>query len=151
MQPESLYDRLGGIFAIAAVVDKFSDDIIDDPVAGKDSENPALRDWHRNSLDRLPGLKWMRTLWVATAAGGPYQFLPSDPSIPLDARSFMPRDMMNLTEAHRDLNITFEEFDAVAGVLSRTLDAFNIPETEKNEVLAAFAAHKPEVIEGSTD
>ena len=48
---KSLYDRLGGIFAIAGVVNYFSDEIIKDPVAGARSKNPALRDWHTKHLD----------------------------------------------------------------------------------------------------
>ena len=46
VQEKTLYERLGGVFAIAAVVDRFSDDVIKDPVAGQDSKNPALREWH---------------------------------------------------------------------------------------------------------
>ena len=38
--------------------------------------------------------------------------------------------------------ITSDEFDTVAAELSNALDAFNVPEREKQEVLAAFAAHK---------
>ena len=45
--------------------------------------------------------------------------------------------------------ITSDEFDTVAAELSYALDAFNVPEREKQEVLAAFAAHKDEVTEGS--
>jgi len=45
--------------------------------------------------------------------------------------------------------ITSDEFDTVAAELSHALDAFNVPEREKQEVLAAFAAHKDEVTEGS--
>jgi hemoglobin len=136
---QSLYDRLGGIFAIAGVVDYFSDEIIKDGVAGKNSDNPQLRDWHRNQLGRLPGLKWMRTLWVAQVSGGPYTFVATKPgSTPL-----------GLEEAHRNLKITPEEFDAVAAVLSRSLDRFSVPAREKGEVLAAFAAHKDEVTAGS--
>ena len=45
--------------------------------------------------------------------------------------------------------ISSEEFDAVAGELATSLDAFNVPAREKDEVLAAFAAHKGEVTEGS--
>lgn len=136
---QSLYDRLGGIFAIAAVVNYFSDEIIEDPVAGARSRNPALRKWHTESLDRLPGLKFMRTLWVANVAGGPYQYTPTKPG----------STNLGLEEAHKDLRISSEEFDAVAGVLSRSLDHFEVPEKEKSEVLAAFAAHKAEVIKGS--
>ena len=68
---KSLYERLGGVYAIAAVVDHFSDAIVQNPMVGKNSKNPALRKWHRNNLDRLPGLKFMRTLWVCEVTGGP--------------------------------------------------------------------------------
>jgi hemoglobin len=135
----SLYDRLGGVFAIAAVVNRFSDLIIDDPVAGKTSANPALRKWHTETLARLPGLKFMRTLWVCNVAGGPFQYIGTKPGA----------TPVGLEEAHRDLQITPAEFDAVAGVLSRTLDEFEIPQLEKDEILGAFAAHKAEVTEGA--
>ena len=61
---KSLYNRLGGVFAIAAVVDHFSDAIVKNPVVGQKSKNPQLREWHTKNLQRLPGLKFMRTLWV---------------------------------------------------------------------------------------
>jgi hypothetical protein len=44
----SLYERLGGAFAIAAVVDHFSEAVVHNPIVGKRSENPALREWHTN-------------------------------------------------------------------------------------------------------
>lgn len=80
----------------------------------------------------------MRTLWVAAAAGGPFQYTPVRPG----------STNLGLENAHRDLRISPAEFDAVAGVLSRTLDHFNVPAREKNEVLGAFAAHKDEVTRG---
>lgn len=136
---DSLYDRLGGVFAIAAVVDRFSDALIENPIAGKGSANPALREWHTESLDRLPGLKFMRTLWVCNVAGGPFEYTPTRPG----------STQLGLEEAHRELAIAPEEFDAVAEELARTLDSFGIPAQEKEEVLEAFAAHKGEVTEGS--
>jgi hypothetical protein len=54
----------------------------------------------------------------------------------------------SLEEAHRELRISPEEFDEVAAELSRTLDAFHVPDAEKGEVLGAFAAHKDEVTAG---
>src|SRR6476620_1863170 len=138
MTETSLYERLGGAFAIAAVVDHFSDAIVHNPMVGQNSENPALREWHINNLERLPGLKFMRTLWVCSVAGGPQQYAATKPgSTPL-----------GLEEAHRELKISPAEFDEVAAELGRTLDAFNVPEREKGEILAAFAAHKGEVTEG---
>jgi hemoglobin len=64
MAEMSLYERLGGVFAIAAVIDHFSDAVVQNPIVGKGSKNPDLDDWHTNHLDWLPGLKFMRTLWV---------------------------------------------------------------------------------------
>ena len=138
MSDPSLYERLGGAFAIAAVVDHFSNALIKDPVVGQGSSNPALREWHTNDLDRLPGLKFMRTLWLCNVAGGPFQFTATRPG----------RTVLGLEEAHRDLHISSEEFDEVAAELARSLDAAKVPEREKGEVLAAFAAHKGEVTEG---
>jgi hemoglobin len=134
----SLYERLGGVFAIAAVVDHFSDALIRNPIVGQQSANPALREWHTNYLGRLPGLKFMRTLWVCNVAGGPFEFSATRPG----------RTDLGLEEAHRNLRISPAEFDEVAAELARTLDAFKIPDAEKNEVLGAFAAHKEEVTEG---
>jgi hemoglobin len=139
MPESSLYDRLGGVFAIAAVIDHFSDALIQNPIVGQRSENPALREWHTNDLGRLPGLKFMRTLWVCNVAGGPFQFTATRPG----------RTVLGLEEAHRELRISPEEFDEVAAELGRTLDVFKVPAGEKDEVLAAFAAHKGEVTEGS--
>ena len=135
---KSLYERLGGIFSIAQVVDHFSDALVNNPIVGKDSKNPALRNWHRNNLGRLPGLKFMRTLWVCEVTGGPFKFSPTKPgSTPL-----------GLENAHRDLKISPAEFDEVAAELGRTLDFAKVPAREKGEVLAAFAAHKNEVTAG---
>jgi hemoglobin len=139
VEDRSLYDRLGGVFAIAAVVNDFSDAIIRNAKVGELSENPQLREWSTKSIDRLPGLKFMRTLWVCNVSGGPFEYSPTVPG----------HDVLGLEEAHRRLRITLEEFDEVAGELARSLDKFGVPEREKSEVLGAFAAHKGEVTEGS--
>src|SRR5215212_9273810 len=138
MQEASLYERLGGIFAIAAVVDHFSDAIIDNAMVGKLSKNPQLRQWSVEQPERLPGLKFMRTLWVANISGGPFEYSPTKPGDTL----------LGLEEAHRRLRISPDEFDEVAAELKRTLDVFNVPETEQGQVLGAFAAHKDEVTQG---
>ena len=71
MAEPSLYERLGGVFAIAAVVDHFSTRLSRTRSSAKESKNPELREWHTDKLDRLAGLKFMRTLWVCNVAGGP--------------------------------------------------------------------------------
>ena len=138
MPEKSLYERLGGVFAIAAVVDHFSDAVVKNPIVGQKSKNPQLREWHTKNLGRLPGLKFMRTLWVCNVSGGPFKFTATKPGT----------TPLGLEEAHRDLRISPAEFDEVAAELGRTLDFFKVPKREKDEVLAAFAAHKNEVTAG---
>jgi hemoglobin len=135
---KSLYERLGGVFAIAAVIDHFSDAVVKNPIVGQTSKNPQLREWHTKNLGRLPGLKFMRTLWVCNISGGPFQYTATKPGA----------TPLGLEEAHRNLKISPAEFDEVAAELGRTLDFVKVPQAEKAEVLAAFAAHKAEVTAG---
>lgn len=138
MTEASLYERLGGAFAIAAVIDHFSDAVVRNTKVGQGSENAQLNEWSTDDLDRLPGLKFMRTLWVCDIAGGPQVYAATKPGT----------THLGLKEAHRQLKISPDQFDEVAAELARSLDHFNVPEQEKGEVLAAFAGHKGEVTEG---
>ena len=83
-------------------------------------------------------IAWRR-IGLCEAAGGPFTFAPTKPG----------RTHLGLEEAHRELHIAPDEFDEVAAELGRSLDHFNLPARERGEVLAAFAAHKGEVTEGS--
>ncbi len=131
MAGKSLYERVGGNFAIAAVVDHFSDAILKNKKIVK--ANPELKEWHTETYKaRLPGLKFMRTLWVCTITGGPFEYTGKP-----------------LREAHRDLHVSPETFDEVAGELSKSLDHFKVPKREKDEILAAFAKQKPDVTAGA--
>ncbi len=127
MEEQTLYERLGGVDAIAAVVDRFSDHIVTNP---KLNVNPALKEFNENG--NLPGLKFMRTLWVCAVAGGPFEYTGK----PLD-------------QAHEHLRITSEEFDEVGAEIQRALAHFNVPEREQQEVLGAIVAHKHEVVNAS--
>ena len=124
MAEQSLYERLGGINAIAMVVDRFSDEIVKNP---KLNVNPRLKEW--NGSGQLPSLKFMRTLWICQAAGGPFRYTGKD-----------------MHEAHQDLRITPEEFDEVGAEIDRALEHFGVPEPERQELLAAIVARKTEVI-----
>jgi len=131
MAEPTLYERLGGIFAIAAVSDNFSDRLLKNPKIVE--ANPELREWHTVTFHtRLPGLKWLRTLWLASLAGGPFQYTGRE-----------------LRDAHFDLKISPGVFDEVAAELSGALDDLGVPEREKGEVLGAFAGWKGEVTAGS--
>lgn len=72
MTEQSLYERIVGVNAISMVVDRFSDQIVKNP---KLNVNHALEEW--NESGQLPGLKFMRTLWLCQVASGPLNTLAS--------------------------------------------------------------------------
>ena len=124
---QSLYDRLGGIFAIAAVVDRFSDEIIKNP---KLNQNPALVAWNRDeSGTRLPGLKVMRTIWIASVAGGPFQYTGKP-----------------LAEAHPRFKLTEAEFKEVGAEIVRALEFFKVPQREQQELVKAYNSSMVDVV-----
>jgi hemoglobin len=130
MSEASLYERLGGVYAIAAVVDYFSDQLVEKETI---HSNLQIRDWNTTKADqRLSGLKFLRTLWVCAISGGPFEYTGK----PLD-------------DAHMQFRISSQDFDEVAAILAESLDHFNVPSREKEEVLGAFAAHKAQVTAGS--
>jgi hemoglobin len=131
MAEQSLYERLGGVYAIAAVVDHFSDQLLKNPKVV--NANPELKEWHTVKYrERLPGLKFLRTLWVCAVAGGPFEYTAQ-----------------TLRDAHFKLHIAPEVFDEVSAELGRTLDHFKVPAREKEEALAAFDGQKGDVSAGS--
>lgn len=134
----TLYDQLGGIYAIANVVNDFSDRIINNPIVGKESKNPYLRDWSNNKLNRLPGLKFMRTLWLASLAGGPFNYHGTRPG----------KCPFSLENAHSSLHISSDEFDEVAKILNESLQSAGVGKKEIEGVMAAFISHKNEVTTG---
>lgn len=139
---KTLYERLGGIYNIAAVVDRFSDQIIMNPKVGANSPNPVLKEWSTTKLEsRLPGLKWMRTLWVCDITGGPYKYVATKPG----------KCPLSLENAHKDFHISSDEFDEVASELGKALDYYKVQEKEKTEVLTAFAKHKNEIVNPTTN
>lgn len=124
---QSLYDRVGGIFAIAGVVDRFSDAIIKNP---KLNQNPALVAWNRDEApNRLPGLKVMRTLWIASVAGGPFQYTGKP-----------------LADAHPRFKLTEAEFKEVGAEIVRALEHFKVPQKEQQELVKAYNASMADVV-----
>ncbi len=118
---------MGGYFGIAAVVDRFSDQIIINPILNR---NPRLRAWNENEAEaRLPGLKFGRTLWIAAAAGGPFKYT----GLPLD-------------RAHAEFNLTAEEFAEVGAEIVRALDFFGVRKREQRELMAAYRTSMSDVV-----
>jgi hemoglobin len=132
---KSLYERLGGVFAITAVVDHFSDAVVKNPIVGQKSKNPQLREWHTTNLGRLPGLKFMRTLWVCNVSGG------SRPPSPARRRWGSRRPIGTCASPPQNLMRSQQNSDGA-------WTSPKGPKHEKAEVLAAFADHKDEVTAG---
>jgi hemoglobin len=131
MAGESLYERLGGIYPIALVVDRVIDKVAENPKVGKGSKNPELDDYFTNKPDRLPGFRFMTTLWAAAVAGGPFDYTGK-----------------NMADAHFNFRIKPEEFDEVMAEVRRALEYYKVPEREKEEVMSAFIAERDEVTTG---
>ena len=115
----SLYERLGGIGAITAVVENFRD-----RVAGDDRINQKFA---RTDLGRLTR---MLIDQVCQAAGGPCTY---------SGRS--------MKEAHAGMGVTSGEFDALVGDLVATLNEFKVGNTEQGELLAVLGPLKPDIVE----
>jgi hemoglobin len=113
-QQMALYDRLGGIYPIATVVDDFIDRIMVDDRLNK---NPRVDEAHHKVLP--PGFKYLVTEMLAEAAGGPQRYTGRP-----------------MEDSHRELLITSDEWDAFMDDLNQTLDKFEVPQVEKSEVLA---------------
>jgi hemoglobin len=120
----SLYERLGGIYSTATVVDDFIDRVMNDP---RLNANPAVNDAHH----RVPpaGFKYLVTEMVGMASGGPQKYTG--------------RTML---DSHRDLNITPIEWDAFMDDLQQTLDKFNVPGAEQAELKAVVNSTYADIV-----
>jgi len=110
----SLYERLGGVYSIATVIDDLIDRIMADP---RLNANPAVDEAHH----KVPpaGFKYLVTEMLCWASGGPQKY---------SGRS--------MVDSHRDLNITPQEWEAFMDDLQQTLDKFKVPAAEQAEVRA---------------
>lgn len=123
----SLYDRLGGVYAIATVVDDFIERVAADSLL---NANPAIKE----ARDRVPaaGLKYRVTELVCQSTGGPCKYT---------GRS--------MKESHKHLNITGKDWDALAADFKATLDKFKVPEKEQQELFTIIASTKKDIVMSS--
>ena len=124
MSAISLYERLGGVYAIAAVVDDFIDRIMDDP---RLNANPLVDEAHHRVSKA--GFKYLVTEQVCWAAGGPQKYTGR-----------------NMRESHAHLKITAGEWEAFLDDLRQTLTKFNVPPTEQAELFAIVASTKGDIV-----
>jgi len=110
----SLYERLGGVYSIATVIDDLIDRVMADP---RLNANPAVDEAHHKVSPA--GFKYFVTEMLCWASGGPQQY---------SGRS--------MADSHRHLNITPQEWEAFMDDLQQTLDKFKVPAAEQAEVRA---------------
>ena len=123
--PESsLYERLGGVYAIAAVVDDFIDRLMDDP---RLNANPLVDEAHHRVSKA--GFKYLVTEQVCWAAGGPQKYT---------GRS--------MRDSHEHLKITAGEWEAFLDDLRQTLSKFQVPAVEQAELFAIVASTKVDIV-----
>jgi hemoglobin len=120
----TLYDRLGGVYSIAAVVDDFINRIMRNPVL---NANPAVDEAHHRVS--AAGFKYYVTEMVCWATGGPQNYT---------GRS--------MRASHEHLNITESEWGAFCKDFGDTMAKFNVPETERNELFAIVQSTKGDIV-----
>jgi hemoglobin len=120
----SLYERLGGVYAIAVVVDDFIDRIMGDP---RLNANPRVDEAHHRVTPQ--GFKYYVTEQVCWAAGGP--------------QTYSGRSMF---DTHRELLITSEEWDAFMDDFHQSLAKFSVPERETGELVAIVESTRDDIV-----
>ena len=123
-QEPTLYERLGGVFAIATVVDDFIDRVMIDE---RLNANPLVEEAHH----KVPpaGFKYLVTEQVCWAAGGP--------------QTYTGRSM---AESHEHLQITENEWVAFLEDFQTTLDKFEVPTAEQSELFAIVESTKADIV-----
>ena len=123
-QPLSLYDRLGGVYAIATVVDDFIDRVMSNPTL---NANPKVDEAHHKVTP--PGFKYLVTEMVCWATGGPQKYTGK-----------------NMRDSHAHLDITEPEWKAFMKDLRECFDKFKIPAAEQAELVAIVESTKNDIV-----
>lgn len=120
----SLYDRLGGVYPIALVVDDFIDRVVANDTLNANPKIYAARD-----PNRFPGLKYQVTAMVCMATGGPCEYTGK-----------------SMKEAHDGMEITAAEWDALASDFKASLDKFGVPEAEQQELFEIVGSTRGDIV-----
>ena len=121
---KSLYERLGGVYNIAPVVDEFLEVLYVDDIL---NANPKIKE----ARDRVPKayLKYHVTSLVCQSAGGPEKYTGR-----------------GMKESHQHMNITEKEWQAMAADFKKVLDKFKVPEQEQKELFAIVETTKKDIV-----
>jgi hemoglobin len=123
-QSLSLYERLGGVYAIATVVDDFINRVMANP---KLNANPKVDEAHH----KVPpaGFKYLVTEMVCWATGGPQKYTGK-----------------SMHDSHAHLDITEPEWQAFMQDLRDCFAKFNIPAQEQSELVAIVESTKKDIV-----
>jgi hemoglobin len=119
---KSLYTRLGGYDAIAAVTDNLLPRLISDERLG--------RFWAHRGEDGMQREKQLLVDFLCQSAGGPMYYTGRD-----------------MTTSHKGMRISEEDWQAFLGHLTATLDAFAVPTAEREQVMAFVDCTKADIVE----
>jgi hemoglobin len=124
----SLYERLGGVYSIATVVDDFIERLL---VNATLNANPAINE----ARTRVPkaGLKFHVTALVCAATGGKCAYTGRP-----------------MKESHEKLNISRAEWDAMVTDFKATLDKFKVPQREQQELITIVDSTKNDIVRSSS-
>ena len=120
----SLYERLGGVYSIAAVVDDFIDRVMHNPTL---NANPKVDEAHHR-VSRA-GFKYLVTEMVCWATGGPQKYSGK-----------------SMYDSHAHLDITEGEWQAFLDDFQQTMDRFQVPQAERAELRAIVESTKQDIV-----
>ena len=121
-KPKSLYQRLGGYDAIAAVTDDFIGRLASDKDLG--------RFFAGHSTDSLKRIRQQVVEQLCAATGGPCNYTGRD-----------------MKTSHAGMGITEAQWNTAVGLLIQTLDKFKVPNPERQELLGALGGLKNDIVE----
>lgn len=120
---KSLYDRLGGVSAISAVVDKFLSNVVaDNNINARFA--PTVADPFRTQLLRNNLIDQ-----ICAGSGGPCQYKGK-----------------TMLEAHQGMNITTAEFNSLVGDLVAAMNSLNVPQAEQDDLLAILGPMQSDIV-----
>jgi hemoglobin len=122
MSKKTLYERLGGYDAISAVVNDLLPRLQQDPLLS--------HFWHRRPEDSLQRSKQLLTDFLCSSAGGPVYYTGRD-----------------MKTSHKGMRISEADWSAFLGHLHATLEAFQVPQAERDEVVAFVQSTKKDMVE----
>jgi hemoglobin len=120
----SLYERLGGVYSIATVVDDFIDRVMSDP---RLNANPRVDEAHHRVSPA--GFKYYVTEMVCGATGGPQKYTGR-----------------TMKDSHEALMITADEWQAFLDDFQQTMDKFGVPRAEQDELKAIVDSTRADIV-----